>query len=154
MPSTGLTLLFDSRCHLCWRSRKWLESRQEPPGSLRFVSIYDDVALAALPVTDPTALQGLAGQMRAVDATGRIYAGAAAIAQGLQRCGWPWRLLGRLLALPWVVALAQPVYGLVAANRHRWLPPLSEAEEQALFDTLSVCNTNVCNRATTKNPSV
>lgn len=46
--------------------------------------------------------------------------GAAAFAEALMRASaWPWRLVGRLMALPGFGWLLEVVYRLVADNRHR-----------------------------------
>lgn len=55
---------------------------------------------------------------------GRVFAGAAAIFQIMQRLPGCWRTWGRILAFPLCIWVAEPVYRLIANHRaqiSRWL---------------------------------
>jgi predicted DCC family thiol-disulfide oxidoreductase YuxK len=60
-----------------------------------------------------------AAEVQYVDARGTATAGAQAIASLLVSVGGLLGLMGRVMRLPGIRALAAVVYKLVAANRHR-----------------------------------
>jgi predicted DCC family thiol-disulfide oxidoreductase YuxK len=105
------TLLFDGDCGFC-TSAAGVAARIAPDVT---VAPWQRVDLDALGVRADAAADAL--QWVAVD--GRVYAGAAATARFLVSAGRAWKLLGWLLLLPVVRTVAELVYRLVAANRHR-----------------------------------
>jgi predicted DCC family thiol-disulfide oxidoreductase YuxK len=106
------TLLFDGDCGFC-TTVAGLAARIAPDAT---VVPYQRADLAALGVRAADAAASL--QWVATDR--RVYAGAAAAARLLVGAGRVWKVLGRLLLLlPGVRTIAELLYRLVAANRHR-----------------------------------
>lgn len=107
---TAPVLLFDADCAFCTRSaaamgRFGLTARVEPMQRHDLASLGVDADRAAreIPYVDGH----------------RVRYGAEAIAAALTTGPRPWRLLGRALRAPVVRRLADWVYRLVAAHRHR-----------------------------------
>lgn len=61
-------------------------------------------------------------ELHAVDAVGRVFRGARAVAEIGRRLGPGWRVLGAVTAYPPVRWVADLVYRWVAKNRHRLGP--------------------------------
>jgi predicted DCC family thiol-disulfide oxidoreductase YuxK len=105
------TLLFDGDCGFC-TTAAGLAARIAPDAT---VVPYQRADLAALGVRAEDA----ATSLQWVTTDRRVYAGAAAAARLLVGAGRAWKLLGRLLLLPGIRTIAELLYRLVAANRHR-----------------------------------
>jgi predicted DCC family thiol-disulfide oxidoreductase YuxK len=105
-------LVFDGDCAFCTTSARFIERRI--PASAEIVA-WQFADLDALGTTAERAERELLW----VDESGAVVGGAAAVAALLIDAGGAWRLLGRLMRVPPVSWLAQAVYRLVAANRHR-----------------------------------
>jgi predicted DCC family thiol-disulfide oxidoreductase YuxK len=60
-----------------------------------------------------------AAALQWVGGNGRVDSGAAAAARLLVSAGGLWALLGRVLLLPGIATVAEIVYRLISANRHR-----------------------------------
>jgi predicted DCC family thiol-disulfide oxidoreductase YuxK len=105
------TLLFDGDCGFC-TTAAGLAARIAPDAT---VVPYQRADLAALGVRTEDA----ATSLQWVTTDRRVYAGAAAAARLLVGAGRAWKLLGRLLLLPGIRTIAELLYRLVAANRHR-----------------------------------
>jgi predicted DCC family thiol-disulfide oxidoreductase YuxK len=105
------TLLFDGDCGFC-TSAAGVAGRIAPHVT---VAPWQRVDLAALQVRAEDAADAL----QWVAADGRVYAGGAATARFLVSAGGVWKVLGSVLLLPGIRAVAEVAYRLVAANRHR-----------------------------------
>jgi predicted DCC family thiol-disulfide oxidoreductase YuxK len=105
------TLLFDGDCGFCTTTAR-LAARIAPAAT---VTPYQRADLAGLHVREDDAVAAV----QWVAADGRTYAGAAAAARLLIAGGRHWAMLGGLLLLPVVRTVAELVYRVVAANRHR-----------------------------------
>ena len=76
---------------------------------------FQVVDLGAFGVSEAEAAQSV----RLVEPSGRVSRGSAAFGRLLVLSGQPWALLGRLLLAPPVSLLAEAVYRVVSAVRHR-----------------------------------
>ena len=83
---------------------------------------FDDVRLAQLGFTRAD----LNAAAYWIDADGRPFRGADAIAKAMTHARQPWLFLGRLMLLPPASWVARTVYPLVVRFRHR-LPGASDA---------------------------
>jgi predicted DCC family thiol-disulfide oxidoreductase YuxK len=105
------TLVYDGDCGFCTTSAGW--ARRIAP---ELVTIpWQFAELDKLGITEAAA----AAEVQYVDARGTATAGAQAIASLLVSVGGLLGLMGRVMRLPGIRALAAVVYKLVAANRHR-----------------------------------
>ena len=113
MTTTPLTVLYDADCGFCNRTALVLR-RLDRRRRLRLVPLQ--APASRLPAA-PSQEQMLAS-MHVVDAEGRWAAGGEAFLRiaGLVPVLLPLALVGRL---PLLRSLVQPLYELVAANRHR-----------------------------------
>jgi predicted DCC family thiol-disulfide oxidoreductase YuxK len=105
------TLIYDGDCAFCERCSRLV--RRHFPGVE--VIAWQDAHLDHYGLTAEAA----AAAVQFVNASARVSAGHAAIAQLLIHKGGPVRLVGRLMLLPGIRQLANGVYRLVAAHRHR-----------------------------------
>jgi predicted DCC family thiol-disulfide oxidoreductase YuxK len=110
-PQVAGTLLFDGDCGFC-TTAAGMAARIAPAVTVVPWQRADLVALGVRAEAAEAALQWVA-------LDGKVYAGAAAAARLLVSAGRAWKLLGWLLLLPVVRTIAELVYRLVAANRHR-----------------------------------
>jgi predicted DCC family thiol-disulfide oxidoreductase YuxK len=149
-PLSPLTLLIDTNCLLCLRAGLFLQGINNQ-GLLQFRSLYNLETLA-LP-TPPPPLPELKRAMRALDGHGAWHVGPLAVGQAFIRTHAPWSWIGHCLLWPAMQWLTQPVYGWIAANRYKFLPPLDEAGKARLlkqFPSLSFepqkpgCNNQGC----------
>ena len=111
-PLQRPALVFDGDCGFCTRSAS--VARRVLPAYCAVVP-WQRVDLAAVGTTAARARQEVLWVPRA----GEVLGGARAVAAALRAAGSGWALLGRLLQLPLVRALADRVYRVVAANRMR-----------------------------------
>lgn len=105
------TLIYDGDCAFCERCSQVV--RRRVPGVE--VIAWQHADLQQLGLTAEAA----AAAVQFVNASARVSAGHAAIADLLIHAGGPARLVGRFLLLPGIRLIARGVYRLVAANRHR-----------------------------------
>ncbi|MBL1098417.1 thiol-disulfide oxidoreductase DCC family protein [Streptomyces coffeae] len=105
-------LVFDGDCGFCTTSVHFAERRLRP--HCAFVP-WQCADLQTLGVTQERAEH----EVLWVTPTGTVYGGAQAVAKLLLSAGRGWSLLGALLMLPPARWVAQGVYRLIAANRHR-----------------------------------
>lgn len=110
-----LTVLYDGACRLCRASAARLR-RLDRGGRVELVDLHEPGVMDRFPqIGRDEALQG----MQAVDARGRVYGGADAVARvGLTLPGW--KLVAWLLLAPGIHVVARQAYGWVARNRYRW----------------------------------
>ncbi|GAA4834529.1 thiol-disulfide oxidoreductase DCC family protein [Saccharopolyspora rosea] len=104
-------LIYDGDCGFCTRSARWAERL---PVRMRVLA-WQEADLAAYRTTEDRARH----EVLWVAPSGRVFGGAAAVAELLKRCRLPWRPLGWLLSAPVVRTAADLVYRWVAANRSR-----------------------------------
>ena len=123
MPQPAL-LITDPDCGFCQRSAGWLESKFS--GNWRNSPSHSDL-LQEYGITAEQAQQSV--WLVEFDSAGTPSrsAGAAAVARVVAMHGGIWRA-AKLFAYPPLVWLAQPVYKLIARNRHR-LPGATAACE-------------------------
>ena len=105
------TLVFDGDCGFCTTAAGW--ARRIAPGVETVAWQLAD--LDSLGVSAAAAAE----QVQFVEPGGRVSGGARAVARLLVLRGGPLGLLGRLILLPGVRAVAAGAYRLVAANRYR-----------------------------------
>jgi predicted DCC family thiol-disulfide oxidoreductase YuxK len=138
-------VFFDAKCSLCWRIQKQLTAWGNTQ-ALKFVPLQQFEAWKAQfevlqPVTEAEIRQGI--RVFEVKAN-RLLMGVPAVAFCLKNCRFPYHLLGIMLEVPVFQPVLVPLYQWVAANRYRFLPALSEAEEAKLyeaFETEEQCST-------------
>jgi predicted DCC family thiol-disulfide oxidoreductase YuxK len=113
------TVIYDGDCGICTKLARFVRRRVRPDAEVRASQELD---LAAYGVTEADCAEAL----QYVTAGGEVHAAQDAVARLLLASGAGWRLLGRLLLVPGVNALAGVGYRWVARNRYR-LPGASEA---------------------------
>ena len=109
MPDAGPVVVFDGDCGFCSTTARWLQRRTTTP-----IEPWQHLDLAALGLTE--------GDVRDsawwVDGDLREHS-SRAIGRALVSCGGVWALLGRIVLLPGMTLVGDPVYRLVARYRHR-----------------------------------
>jgi predicted DCC family thiol-disulfide oxidoreductase YuxK len=107
------TVIYDSDCVLCSRSANFIAARDHP-GRFRYAD------LSSAPARELLATHGIAAatldSVVLIEA-GRACTGSIAALKVLAALPYPWRALGVMRHVP--AFLREPVYGFVAANRHR-----------------------------------
>ena len=117
VPATSGWLLHDGDCGFCTAAADWLVRRGMRAGSRTLQSAEADWRLDVYRTTRQVPFR---------HPDGRVTWGAEAIADALRTCPQPLALVGRLLGTRLGLLVGAPVYGLVAANRHR-LPGATSA---------------------------
>jgi predicted DCC family thiol-disulfide oxidoreductase YuxK len=107
-------MLYDGTCRFCVAQVKRLNKLMR--GRIAFESAYADGVRAKFPMVQQ---EGMLGEMKFVDADGRLYGGAAAIARAFVVSGGVFGLGARLYALPPVRWIADRAYKRAAAKRMR-----------------------------------
>lgn len=105
-------LVFDGDCAVCTSVARWAERHLVGRADVRPWQFLD---LAPLGLTEDE----VSTAMYWVDADGRTSRGHLGAGRMLQAFGGAWRPLGWLARTPPTSWLADPLYRLVAANRHR-----------------------------------
>ena len=109
-------VVFDGDCAFCTTSATWVAERLHRPGRI-------DARLVPWQFTDLDALGTTTERAQTevlwVEPDGRLVGGAAAFAAWLRFRGGPYGLLGGLMGLPGLRAVAAAVYRVVARNRSR-----------------------------------
>ena len=109
-------LIFDGDCAFCTSSAHWLARRlHRSEGANARLVPWQFTDLAALGTTAERAQR----EALWVSTDGTIYGGAAAFAEWLRFRGRAYGVIGRVINLPVVRALAAAVYRVIAKNRHR-----------------------------------
>ncbi len=108
------TILFDGTCPFCRKQVVRLNALTR--GRVAFESAYDPGVRERFPMVPQ---QGMLGEMKFVDANGRLFGGAAAIAQAFITSGGILGLGARLYGLPPVRWIADAAYKRAAAKRMR-----------------------------------
>lgn len=108
------TVLYDGTCRFCIAQVARLRALTR--NRVAFESAYADGVRARFPMLPP---DGMLGEMKFVDADGRLYGGAAAIARAFVVSGGVLGLGARAYALPPVRWAADRAYTLAAARRLR-----------------------------------
>jgi predicted DCC family thiol-disulfide oxidoreductase YuxK len=109
-------LIFDGDCAFCTSSAHWLAlrlHRSEGPNARLVPWQFTDLAAIG------TMAERAQREALWVGTDGTIYGGAAAFAEWLEFRGGAYRVVGRVINLPVVRALAAAVYRVIAKNRHR-----------------------------------
>lgn len=104
-------LIYDGDCGFCTRSVRVVERL---PVRVRLVP-WQEEDLAALGTTEARARE----EVLLVTADGRVFGGAAAVAELLKHARGPWYAVGSIMAAPLVRTLAAWIYRWIAANRDR-----------------------------------
>jgi predicted DCC family thiol-disulfide oxidoreductase YuxK len=108
------TMLFDGTCPFCRKQVVRLNALMR--GRVTFESAYDPGVRERFPMVPQ---QGMLGEMKFVDAGGRLFGGAAAIAQAFITSGGIMGLGARLYHLPPITQIANALYTRAAAKRMR-----------------------------------
>jgi predicted DCC family thiol-disulfide oxidoreductase YuxK len=108
------TVLYDGTCPFCRAQVARL--RRLTRHRVAFADAYAPGARDRFPMLPPS---GELGEMKFVDADGRLFGGAAAIAQAFILSGGPLGLGARLYAVPPIAWLADHAYRLAAKRRLR-----------------------------------
>ena len=107
-------MLFDGTCPFC--RAQVVRLRRLMRGRVAFESAYDPGVRERFPMVPQ---QGMLGEMKFVDADGRLFGGAAAIARAFVTSGGLLGLGARLYALPPVKWAADAAYKRAATKRMR-----------------------------------
>ena len=108
------TVLYDGTCRVC--IAQVVRLRRMTRGRVAFESAYADGVRARFPQIPQ---DGMLGEMKFVDADGRVFGGAAAIARAFVVSGGVFGLGARAYALPPVRWAADRAYRFAAARRLR-----------------------------------
>lgn len=111
IPSAGL-FLYDRDCGFCQRSVAFARERVRTRTAF---AAWQEIDLKAFGLTPEQADE----QAWLVRSDRSLLAGGDAIAETLRFGRFPFRALGRLMALPGARALTRAAYRVVAANRYR-----------------------------------
>ena len=88
-------------------------------GRVAAESAYGPDVRDRFPSLPPPGEDGQYGEMKLIDADGRVYGGAAAIARALTTGGGPLGLIARLYHLPPVGVFADRAYAFISKRRRR-----------------------------------
>ena len=108
------TLLFDGTCRFCTAQAERL--RRFGRGRVQVESAYAPGVRERFPMLPQ---EGMMGEIKLVDADGRVLGGAAAIARTLEHGGGPLGLVARLYRVWPVRPIADAGYRVIARNRYR-----------------------------------
>ncbi len=114
MTANRHTLLFDGNCRIC-SGQAALVARHDPAGRIESLDMNTPEARARFPQVTPAAARR---ELHLVAPDGALYRGPEAVRETLLRLP-RLRALGLLMRLPGVMAVARPIYRLVARNRYR-----------------------------------
>ena len=114
MRATTPTVLFDGTCPFCRKQAARLNGFMR--GRVAFESAYDPGVRERFPMVPQ---HGMLGEMKFVDADGRLFGGAAAIAQAFITSGGVFGLGAHLYKVPPVTQIANALYKRAAAKRMR-----------------------------------
>ncbi|MGW1680744.1 thiol-disulfide oxidoreductase DCC family protein [Saccharopolyspora sp. NPDC002376] len=104
-------LIYDGDCGFCTRSVRLAERL---PVRMRVLA-WQEADLAAYRTTPDRARH----EVLWVAPSGRVFGGAAAVAELLKSCRTPWPVAGLALSAPVLRTLAEWAYRAIAANRYR-----------------------------------
>lgn len=111
------TLLYDGTCRFCTAQAQRL--RRFGRGRVQVESAYAPGVRERFPMLPLDETSGMMGEIKLVDADGRVLGGAAAIARTVEIGGGPLGLLARLYRVWPVRPLADAGYRIIARNRYR-----------------------------------
>jgi predicted DCC family thiol-disulfide oxidoreductase YuxK len=114
MSAAKPTVLFDGTCPFC--RKQAVRLRALTRGRVAFESAYDPGVRDRFPMVPQ---HGMLGEMKFVDAGGRLFGGAAAIAQAFITSGGILGLGAHLYKVPPVTQIANALYKRAAAKRLR-----------------------------------
>ncbi|GAA0526413.1 hypothetical protein GCM10011581_13250 [Saccharopolyspora subtropica] len=104
-------LIYDGDCGFCTRSVRWAERL---PVRMRILA-WQEADLAAYRTTPERARH----EVLWVAPSGRVFGGAAAVAELLRSARLPWPVVGWAMSAPVLRWVAERVYRWVADNRSR-----------------------------------
>lgn len=113
MSSERYSMLYDGRCRICTGQAE-LAARYDDDRRLELLDMNDPAAQARFPQITPADAQR---ELHLVAPDGSIERGATAVRRILLLLP-ALRLFGELMRLPGAMALANPLYRLVAENRY------------------------------------
>jgi predicted DCC family thiol-disulfide oxidoreductase YuxK len=113
MTANRYTLLFDGNCRIC-SGQAALVARYDPAGRIEPLDMNTPEARARFPQVSPAAARR---ELHLVGPDGALYRGPEAVRETLLRLP-RLRALGQLMRLPGAMAIARPIYRLVARNRY------------------------------------
>lgn len=111
------TLLYDGTCRFCTAQAARL--RRFGRGHVQVESAYAPGVRERFPMLPLDETSGMMGEIKLVDADGRVLGGAAAIARTIEYGGGPLGLLARLYRVWPVRPIADAGYRVIARNRYR-----------------------------------
>jgi predicted DCC family thiol-disulfide oxidoreductase YuxK len=115
-------LIYDGDCGFCTQSKNWIMERIVDGSVATPTQRIPPVRRKELGLSDAD----LASAAYWVDADGRTYRGARGIGHALRHTRQPWRSAGWVLGSPPVGIAIEPIYRVIARNRHR-MPGATEA---------------------------
>jgi predicted DCC family thiol-disulfide oxidoreductase YuxK len=104
--------LYDGDCAFCSSCARFIERRIRPSAAVVAWQLTD---LEPLGVTQPQA----EAAVQWIGTDGSVASGTRAIARLLVDAGRFWRPIGQILGVSPLLWLADPLYRLIARNRHR-----------------------------------
>jgi predicted DCC family thiol-disulfide oxidoreductase YuxK len=113
MTANRYALLYDGNCRIC-TGQAALVARYDSARRIEPLDMNTPEARARFPQVTPAAARR---ELHLVAPDGALYRGPEAVRETLLRLPRLWAL-GQLMRLPGVMALARPIYRLVARNRY------------------------------------
>jgi len=109
-------LVYDADCGFCSRSAAWIERRWPEDSTATAIAFQRlDPGVAEAAGVDPREFHDAAFWLDGA----QPRRGAGAVAAALSEAHGALGAVGRVLALPLVREVAEPIYRIVARNRHR-----------------------------------
>jgi predicted DCC family thiol-disulfide oxidoreductase YuxK len=110
------TVLYDGTCRFCIAQATRLKRLTR--GHVAFESAYAPGVRDRFPMLPPLDATGKLGEMKFVDAAGRVFGGAAAVASALVAGVGPLGWAARVYWVPPLTTLADRAYRFVSARRY------------------------------------
>lgn len=115
-----MKLIYDGDCGFCSKSVNFGKVRFKKPVEVVPWQQIDDLSLYGLSIEDVTS------RVYFIDNKGKPFGGAKGVFKSMKQMNKAWVLLGSLLLTPGVSVVANPVYRVIARNRHK-LPGSTDA---------------------------
>jgi len=113
-----LVLLFDGKCGICTRTARWVRER-DTHGTILVIPNQSPEWRARFSIKPEDAER----RVYAIDAGGRVFAGAAAVNRVLEELGGRRAVVGRLYRFPPIALIENAIYPVIARYRgllSRW----------------------------------
>jgi predicted DCC family thiol-disulfide oxidoreductase YuxK len=117
-------LFYDDACGLCQRSVLFWKQFLKYPKSASYQGLSTPEAHAFFEAQGISLQDAHQRMCLFIPSENRVLWAETAVATMLQRCVFPWNVVGVMMQWPGIRQWTPPLYAWVARNRHRFLPPL------------------------------